>query len=161
MQGSDTEAYPSQHTRPVSLMPWKPEITGTFPKNLGLSGFASKDRTYHNKVVHVTPALINNVIYLAVKYLGPQLRILPTDVTVRCLRASGANALLCAGVDTDVIRLLGLRRYGRCYQGATSPSSAINWFPHSKASSSLHSFLDIISSRISIKHLFFSLHPPI
>ena len=32
---------------------------------------------------------------------------LPQDVSARCLRAAGANALLCGGVDTDVIRLLG------------------------------------------------------
>ena len=43
----------------------------------------------------------------AARYLGPELGFLPEDVTARCLRASGANALLCAKVDTDVIRLLG------------------------------------------------------
>ena len=55
----------------------------------------------------IKPALITDAIRLAVTFLGPSLGFLPTDVTARCLRAAGANALLCAGIDTDVIRLLG------------------------------------------------------
>ena len=55
----------------------------------------------------VKPALITNAIRLAVTHLGPSLGFLPSDVSARCLRAAGANALLCGGVDTDVIRLLG------------------------------------------------------
>ena len=44
----------------------------------------------------------------AVTFLSPAaLGFLPSDVSARCLRAAGANALLCAKVDTDVIRLLG------------------------------------------------------
>jgi hypothetical protein len=31
----------------------------------------------------------------------------PADISARSLRAGGAMALLCAGVDTDVIRLVG------------------------------------------------------
>ena len=37
--------------------------------------------------------------------LGPALGFLPTDISARSLRASGAMALLCAQVDSDVIRL--------------------------------------------------------
>jgi hypothetical protein len=55
----------------------------------------------------VTPTDITSNLRLAVRFLGPALGFLPEDVTARCLRAAGANALLCAGVDTDVIRLLG------------------------------------------------------
>ena len=51
--------------------------------------------------------MITEAIRLAVRFLGPSLGFSPTDVTALCLRASGANALLCAGVDTDVIRLIG------------------------------------------------------
>ena len=43
----------------------------------------------------------------AVTFLGPSLGFLPSDVNARSLRAAGANALLCGGVDTDIIRLLG------------------------------------------------------
>ena len=56
---------------------------------------------------HITPSDITRAIRLAVTYLGPSLGFLPQDVSARCLRATGANALLCGGVDTDVIRLLG------------------------------------------------------
>ena len=43
----------------------------------------------------------------AVVILGPALGFLPTDILARSLRASGAMVLLCAQVDSDVIRLLG------------------------------------------------------
>ena len=60
-----------------------------------------------NGIARVKPSHITHAIRLAVTFLGPSLGFLPQDVTARCLRASGANALLCSGVDTDVIRLLG------------------------------------------------------
>ena len=56
---------------------------------------------------HVKPSQITDALRMAVQFLGPSLGFLPTDVSARCLRAAGANALLCGGVDTDVIRLLG------------------------------------------------------
>lgn len=43
----------------------------------------------------------------------PQYNLLPTDVSARSLRASGAMALLCKQVDTDLIRLLGRWRSDR------------------------------------------------
>ena len=55
----------------------------------------------------VRPRHITEALRLAVTFLGPSLGFLPGDVSARCLRAAGANALLCGGVDTDVIRLLG------------------------------------------------------
>jgi hypothetical protein len=55
----------------------------------------------------ITPRVITSTLRDAVRFLGPTLGFLPSDVSARCLRASGANALLCAQVDTDVIRLLG------------------------------------------------------
>ena len=55
----------------------------------------------------ITPSAITSTLRNAVRYLGPSLGFLASDVSARCLRASGANALLCAQVDTDVIRLLG------------------------------------------------------
>ena len=38
---------------------------------------------------------------------GGDLGFEPKDVTARSLRAAGAMALLCAGVETDMIRLMG------------------------------------------------------
>ena len=55
----------------------------------------------------VKPSDITVLLRQAVLFLGPALGFLSKDVTARCLRAAGANALLCAGVDTDIIRLLG------------------------------------------------------
>jgi hypothetical protein len=55
----------------------------------------------------ITPRDITKLLRDAVTFLGPSLGFLPSDVTARCLRAAGANALLCANVDTDIIRLLG------------------------------------------------------
>ena len=55
----------------------------------------------------ITPREITAALRTAVAFLGPSLGFLPTDVTARCLRAAGANALLCSNVDTDIIRLLG------------------------------------------------------
>ena len=55
----------------------------------------------------VKPADISAVLRLAVAILGTGLGFAPKDVSARSLRASGAMALLCARVDTDVIKLLG------------------------------------------------------
>jgi hypothetical protein len=64
---------------------------------------------YENGAWHkVSPANITDVLRLAVTALGPQnLGFTTSDITARCLRAAGANALLCAGVDGDIIRLVG------------------------------------------------------
>ena len=69
---------------------------------------------------NITPLLISSSIRDAVTFLGPGLGFTANDVSARCLRAAGANALLCAGIDTDVIRLLGrwrsdeMMRYLHC-----------------------------------------------
>lgn len=56
----------------------------------------------------ITPSDITFALRNAVTFLNPvNLGFLPTDVSARCLRAAGANALLCAKVDSDVIKLLG------------------------------------------------------
>ncbi len=55
----------------------------------------------------ITPTAITTALRQAVLSLGPSLGFLPSDVSARCLRAAGANALLCANVDSDIIRLLG------------------------------------------------------
>jgi len=56
----------------------------------------------------VSPADITHILRAAVIALGPAtLGFTPADITARCLRAAGAMALLCAHVDTDLMRLLG------------------------------------------------------
>ncbi len=39
--------------------------------------------------------------------MGPSYGITPHEISIRSLRASGAMSLLCAKVDTDMIRLMG------------------------------------------------------
>jgi hypothetical protein len=54
----------------------------------------------------ITTALTKH-IRTTVTALGAQYGLAPEDISIRSLRASGAMALLCARVDTDVIRLMG------------------------------------------------------
>lgn len=63
--------------------------------------------TTDGRTVGLTPSNITKSLKQAVTFLGPTLGFLASDVSARSLRAAGANALLCGGVDTDVIRLLG------------------------------------------------------
>jgi hypothetical protein len=63
------------------------------------------DRT--NKFKPIKPSHITAALKLGCLLLGPQFGFLPADISARSLRASGAMALLCAHVDTDIIRLLG------------------------------------------------------
>jgi hypothetical protein len=50
---------------------------------------------------------ITTALRLAVTLIGPDIGLVPNDISARSLRAGGAMALLCAQVDTDIIRLLG------------------------------------------------------
>ena len=43
----------------------------------------------------------------AVSGIGPSLGFTADDVSARCLRAAGANALLLSNIDGDIIRLIG------------------------------------------------------
>jgi hypothetical protein len=65
-------------------------------------------RVYTTRWEKIVPSIITRTLRQAVTFLSPaSLGFNPSDVSARCLRAAGANALLCANVDTDVIRLLG------------------------------------------------------
>ena len=55
----------------------------------------------------IQPKHITAAIRDVVKLFGTDLGFLPSDVSARSLRAAGANALLLANVDTNVIRLIG------------------------------------------------------
>ena len=63
---------------------------------------------FNNTWCRMTPADITSVLRAAVTALGPAtLGFQARHISARALRAAGAMALLCANVDTDVIRLLG------------------------------------------------------
>jgi hypothetical protein len=63
-----------------------------------------------NRWHQVSTSHISQTLKDAVTYLGPVLGFLVADVSARSLRAAGAMALLCAQVDTDVIRIIGCWR---------------------------------------------------
>lgn len=69
--------------------------------NTLLCAVRKNDRWTHVKGKHITDAC--KLIVAA----HPEIGLHPDDISVRALRAGGAMALLCGGVDTDVIRLVG------------------------------------------------------
>lgn len=58
-------------------------------------------------LVPLKPADITATLRMICTLLGPQFGFNSKDISARSLRASGAMALLCAQVDTDIIQLLG------------------------------------------------------
>jgi hypothetical protein len=63
---------------------------------------------FTGKLVHVKPADITSTLRNAVALFDShRLGFRPADVSARSMRAAGAMALLCANVDSNVIRLLG------------------------------------------------------
>ena len=70
----------------------------------------------HHRHHCVTPADITAALCASVTLIGPSVGFLPQDISARSLRAAGAMALLCAHVDSDVIRLLGRWRSDEMYQ---------------------------------------------
>jgi hypothetical protein len=60
-----------------------------------------------NDIAHVTPALLTAQLRCSAGALYPVLGFAPADISACALRAGGAMALLCAQVDTDIIKLVG------------------------------------------------------
>ena len=61
----------------------------------------------NGRTKHVTAANVTDSIRKSVTVLGPSVGLFPAEVNARSLRAGGAMALLCAQVDSDVIKLIG------------------------------------------------------
>jgi hypothetical protein len=55
----------------------------------------------------ITTTILTTELRRSVSALGHTVGLVPSDISMRSLRSSGAMALLCARVDTDEIRLLG------------------------------------------------------
>ena len=53
---------------------------------------------------HVTPNMITKVLKGAVSLSGENLGFLPKDVSAQSLLVAGAMALLCSGIEMDIIR---------------------------------------------------------
>ena len=73
----------------------------------------------------ITPSQISKTIKQAVTFLGPELGLLPSEVSARCLRAAGANALLNAKVDPNIISLLGRWKSDTMFRYSSVQSSTL------------------------------------
>jgi hypothetical protein len=62
---------------------------------------------YHTKWNRIATTTLTTQLRHAVTAMGHTYGIAPTNISVWSLRSSGAMSLLCAKVDTDMIRLLG------------------------------------------------------
>jgi hypothetical protein len=64
---------------------------------------------FHNAVTtsYITPALLTSLLRVSAQALFCSLGFAPADISARALRAGGAMALLCAQVDSDIIKLVG------------------------------------------------------
>jgi len=62
---------------------------------------------YHHRWSRIDTSILTTYLRNAVTTLGARFGIAASDISIRSLRSSGAMALLCARVDTDMIRLLG------------------------------------------------------
>ena len=80
---------------------------------------------HNNTWMPVTPADISRTLRNAVAFLGPSLGFLPNEVSARCLRAAGANALLNAKVEPEIISLLGRWRSDTMLRYLTVQSSSL------------------------------------
>jgi hypothetical protein len=72
------------------------------PPHTPLASYYQADR-----LVRVTPRDVTTHLKAAATALLPITGIPPAELSARSLRAGGAMALLCADIDTDVIKLLG------------------------------------------------------
>ena len=59
------------------------------------------------KAYLLNPSTITTLLRLSCGLLGQDLGIETKEISARSLRASGAMALLCAQVDTDIVQLVG------------------------------------------------------
>ena len=74
------------------------------PPNTPLASVWNPDS---NSFKPIAPTHITISLRTICTVMGPAFGFLPKDISARSLRASGAMALLCAHVDTDLIQLIG------------------------------------------------------
>ena len=84
---------------------------------------------------HVRSSHITDALRLAAIALFDQTGISPDEISARSLRAGGAMALLCAHVDTDIIRLVGRWR-----------SDEMLRYLHTQAYPLMHSFAQAMTT---------------
>jgi hypothetical protein len=62
---------------------------------------------YNASWFQISTSTLTAELRIAVQALGQAVGLVPSEVSIRSLRASGAMAMLCAKIDPDRIRLLG------------------------------------------------------
>ena len=73
-------------------------------------------KTPRGRWINVTPTMITAHVSTTVKLLvGTHLGFMYKDISARSFWAAGAMALLCYGVDTDIISLIGRCRSDECF----------------------------------------------
>jgi hypothetical protein len=95
------------HLRRNNAPPDTPLYVTYLPRNLTRQGRNLPGPTAAGRTMCVTAAHITAMLRIAATACHSTYGINPADISARSLRAGGAMALLCAGVDTDVIRLVG------------------------------------------------------
>ena len=72
------------------------------PPDIPLCAF-QQNNTWHV----VSETMVTNLLRQAAAIVGPSIGFLPRDVSARSLRASGAMAMMCGGIDSTTTRLRG------------------------------------------------------
>ena len=83
---------------------------------------------HHGRWCGVTSANITAHLRIAVAAIGAGYGLHPADICARALRCSGAMALLCADVDTDLIRLVGRWRSDEMFRYLHTYTSCPRYF---------------------------------
>jgi hypothetical protein len=72
-----------------------------------LASYVADSARHPGRLTLISPSDLTHMLRLSAQILGPQHGFLPSDISARSLRASGAMAMLCANIDPTRIRLLG------------------------------------------------------
>jgi len=100
--------------RVLALRSW--QASGSTP----LHAYFDRRRWFGVSSSHVTAQLRSAVLAMGASY-----GLVPSDVSARALRASGAMALLCAQVDSDRIRLVGRWRSDEMFRYLPTQASPV------------------------------------
>ena len=89
-----------------------------------------------HRILYISAEHVTKALWLATEHVFPQTGIPAKLVSARSLRPGGATALMCAGVDRDMIQLLGrwksdaMLRYLRVAAAANTRSFAQRMLDH-------------------------------
>ena len=103
-----------------------------------------------NRTRHVTSRMITEALRAGVTLLGPDsVDLHPHEIEARSLRAGGATALLCAGIDSNTIQLIGRWK-----------SDAMLRYLHVSALPVMNRYASHMYSGGNYSFLPYAIHPP-